>query len=63
MKKKTKRLYALIKWEIANLHNQVDIIHSKQLLPVETIKKKCIAEYTEIYITPLMLIYQASISK
>ena len=63
MKKKTKRLYALIKWEINNLHNHVDYIHSKQQLPVESIRKKCIAEYTKIYITPLMLIYQASISK
>jgi|TARA_R100001163_G_scaffold11166_1_gene10207 hypothetical protein len=63
MKKKTKRLYRLIKKEIANLHKTVDDIHSKQLLPVDTVRKKCIEEYTRIYITPLMLIYQASISK
>lgn len=63
MKKKTKRLYALIKAEIANLHTQVDYIHSKQILPISSVKKLCIEEYSKTHIKPLMLIYQASISK
>jgi|TARA_R100000773_G_scaffold39294_1_gene34721 hypothetical protein len=62
-RKKTKKLYKLILGEIANLHETVDEIHSKQLLPVSSVKRKCIAEYTDLYITPLMLIYKASISK